>query len=283
MIRKFFSDNWPLIVLLFIAVGAVSVLSWAIYPAALSRDISRWGSFGDYLNGLLTPLVGLFALLYLIKTYRDNKAELTETRRHIALQTILTTFNALRANLDQVRESISFGEKHRGHEAIQHILSGLYDCARSTKLEKSERTKRVTAQYEVIRQKHPHLMRLPLAVRSLYQLLDSSHLILNREDNLAASLVVTRLYNSVSSALTEPEVILACVYRVREPLDTQHGEPFEEVAPGVIFSNQFDAALRSACSLLAWETVQALEIENREHRSGIDIGNSTAQTPERTR
>ncbi|WP_286265953.1 hypothetical protein [Thalassotalea atypica] len=47
----------------------------------LSSEQDVWGAFGDYIGGILNPIIASLALIYLIKTYATQKEELTETKK----------------------------------------------------------------------------------------------------------------------------------------------------------------------------------------------------------
>lgn len=50
----------------------------------LSDTVGEWGQFGDYIGGLLNPVVALFAFYWLTRSVKIQKEELSETK--MALQ-----------------------------------------------------------------------------------------------------------------------------------------------------------------------------------------------------
>ncbi|MDF4434513.1 hypothetical protein P3441_23190 [Vibrio parahaemolyticus] len=71
----------------FVIALALSVLSAYIYQFGsmdLSHDQSIWGSFGDYVGGVLNPVIALLALIYIVKTYNTQKEELIETKNALS-------------------------------------------------------------------------------------------------------------------------------------------------------------------------------------------------------
>ncbi|QHE86507.1 hypothetical protein [Hydrogenophaga sp. BPS33] len=64
-----------------IIIGAY-VLNFAFEPdTVLSKDPGKWGSFGDYVGGLLNPIVALAALGLLAYSVRIQRQELAATRK----------------------------------------------------------------------------------------------------------------------------------------------------------------------------------------------------------
>src|SRR6185295_7194304 len=54
------------------------------FGSALSGNQATWGAFGQYIGGLLTPIVGIFVLvgvLYIAHLQRDALAEARRTQR----------------------------------------------------------------------------------------------------------------------------------------------------------------------------------------------------------
>jgi hypothetical protein len=73
-----------------------SVLPWVVGIAALflviayvaafhtlptTESPSAWGAFGDYVGGVLNPLVSTFTLVVAVKVWRQQKIELAETKK----------------------------------------------------------------------------------------------------------------------------------------------------------------------------------------------------------
>ena len=56
------------------------------FGSALSGDQETWGQFGDYLGGLINPVVGLITIVLLILTLTAQRAELAAQRQELALQ-----------------------------------------------------------------------------------------------------------------------------------------------------------------------------------------------------
>lgn len=78
------SDQWPHllpVVLLIAAVLLVSIYVWVFYALPWTSDPSAWGSFGDYMGGLLNPIVSTMTLIIAIKVWVQQRQELEETKQ----------------------------------------------------------------------------------------------------------------------------------------------------------------------------------------------------------
>ncbi len=64
-----------------ILVPAVYIVWFLMHHQTISEVSSDWGVFGDFVGGLLNPLIAFFAFYWLIKSIRIQKEELTETRK----------------------------------------------------------------------------------------------------------------------------------------------------------------------------------------------------------
>ncbi|MFJ5330769.1 hypothetical protein [Pectobacterium versatile] len=68
----------------------------------ISKDPADWGVLGDYIGGILNPLISMATLFFLIKTYLEQKNELQKSenssqsqREIITLQIKISTSSAL--------------------------------------------------------------------------------------------------------------------------------------------------------------------------------------------
>jgi hypothetical protein len=72
--------QWPWFV--FIAAGLLVLIYWIVFRALpWTSDPSAWGSFGDYMGGLLNPAVSTLTLVVAIKVWAQQREELEETKR----------------------------------------------------------------------------------------------------------------------------------------------------------------------------------------------------------
>lgn len=77
-----FNDRPALSIALVVFIAAV-VFSFYIFQfhEKLSPENSDWGTFGDYIGGILNPLIASFAFYWIIQTYNLQKFELSDTRK----------------------------------------------------------------------------------------------------------------------------------------------------------------------------------------------------------
>jgi large-conductance mechanosensitive channel len=71
------------------------IVGFYFYNNGLSKDNDVWGAFGDYVGGILNPIIAAFAFYLIAKTYELQKTELEETRKFLKIST--------KAQLDQLR------------------------------------------------------------------------------------------------------------------------------------------------------------------------------------
>lgn len=68
----------------FVAVALVSGYAgyfFGVLKQPLADDAAKWGAFGDYMGGLLNPLVAFAAFYWLTQSVKLQKQELSETRK----------------------------------------------------------------------------------------------------------------------------------------------------------------------------------------------------------
>ena len=59
---------------------------WNVYQN-LSKDTGAWGTLGDYVGGILNPVIAAFAFYLIAKTYELQKRELESTRSLLKVST----------------------------------------------------------------------------------------------------------------------------------------------------------------------------------------------------
>lgn len=64
-----------------LAIGTYLFWFWLSKDRGISGNPDAWGQFGDYLGGVLNPLVAYFAFYWLTKSVSLQKEELAETRK----------------------------------------------------------------------------------------------------------------------------------------------------------------------------------------------------------
>lgn len=105
------------------AVAAYPLYFWVYRAGAVSDDPAVWGQFGDYVGGLLNPLIALLAFYWLTRSVLIQRQELQDTKQ--ALKDSAT------AQLKQERNSASAARI----SALSTMLSSVnadVEAARST-------------------------------------------------------------------------------------------------------------------------------------------------------
>lgn len=73
-------------VVAFAALALLVAYVWAFHKLPASENPPAWGTFGDYVGGLLNPLVSTFTLIVAVKVWRQQKIELAETKKALEEQ-----------------------------------------------------------------------------------------------------------------------------------------------------------------------------------------------------
>lgn len=79
-------ENKAVTVVILIAV-VVFGLYFSNFHNGLSDDNGKWGKFGDYIGGILNPIIAAFAFYLIAKTYNLQKTELEQTRQLLKIST----------------------------------------------------------------------------------------------------------------------------------------------------------------------------------------------------
>ena len=66
------------------SLTAYMIWFWGFNSKVLSNQSDAWGQFGDFMGGVLNPLVAYAAFFWLTRTVRLQKEELHETRKALA-------------------------------------------------------------------------------------------------------------------------------------------------------------------------------------------------------
>ncbi len=99
----------------YIAGGILLVLVaayvFAFYQNGWSKNPDAWGQLGDYIGGLLNPLVACFALIALVASVRLQKAELAATREE------------LKESKQAMQEQAKIAEQQRSEQRFFDLLN----------------------------------------------------------------------------------------------------------------------------------------------------------------
>lgn len=94
--------------------GAVVVISYLLQFGVTPADAQdKWGQFGDYLGGLLNPVVAFAAFYWLTQSVKLQKQELSETRAE------------LKGATDAQRELVKNGEQSVQIAALTALLGAV--------------------------------------------------------------------------------------------------------------------------------------------------------------
>jgi hypothetical protein len=63
---------------------------WNVFQN-LSKDTGNWGTFGDYVGGILNPVIYAFASYYIAKTFKLQKSESSKTIKIDALTSLINS------------------------------------------------------------------------------------------------------------------------------------------------------------------------------------------------
>jgi hypothetical protein len=88
-------------VLATLAIIAVYLYAAIRFHWTPSNDPADWGPFGDFLGGVLNPMVAFAALILLYKTYSFQRTELFETKRHFQKEARKSEIHQVIAQIDQ--------------------------------------------------------------------------------------------------------------------------------------------------------------------------------------
>ncbi len=73
-------------IVLSVAICAVGSYSAAFHELPMNQNPGSWGTFGDFVGGLLNPLVSIFTLLVALQVWQLQRDELRLTREELAKQ-----------------------------------------------------------------------------------------------------------------------------------------------------------------------------------------------------
>jgi hypothetical protein len=120
---------WLAVSLPFIVAGGAIWKYARHFGTELASKQETWGQFGDYLGGVVNPVVGLVSIGFLLFTLRSQQTELREQREQIAKQgfeqTLNTWLNSYRDAVHQVyfdRATLSEPVRFSGIRAIHEML-----------------------------------------------------------------------------------------------------------------------------------------------------------------
>lgn len=122
-----------------LALLLVVVYAFTFRKLPAGENPAAWGTFGDYMGGLLNPLISLFTLIVAMKVWGLQKTELLETRRALEEQgrtaeqqrreqRFFDFLNIYRSTVDSIEFEITTKSDDaaslKGKRALRHLTSG---------------------------------------------------------------------------------------------------------------------------------------------------------------
>lgn len=105
--------QWILFFLAWPALVAVTALSFYIvkfYERDLSTQTADWGTFGDFLGGVINPVAGLMTIVLLVLTLRSQQDELEEQRSQLAKQAFDQSFFGWTSSYRELITGLQYGD-----------------------------------------------------------------------------------------------------------------------------------------------------------------------------
>jgi len=165
----------PLLVILGSLAVVLIPLLFQFHDQVQSDLISDWGSFGDYIGGLLGVIISGIAILLLWQTYMLQKEELSKTAETLNFQnTTQILFQLLKKKDEMIDSAENQGDK--GLILFRRIKREAQNAYRAR--EDIEHPKRILESLETSTDNHtrPILKRYIGIVRAINNILDPKHL-----------------------------------------------------------------------------------------------------------
>jgi hypothetical protein len=167
------ADYVRLFILLVFVLGVVGSYLYVFRSNPLSQDPNDWGVFGDYIGGLLNPVVATFALILLWISVGIQRKELKATREAldenvieqrnilktnnvgIRVQAIASKLNSLHLKMDVLSRKIEFAQQRLSGgervglvtvydvEAERKVEASVYIVAKQRELKRFEQAERI--------------------------------------------------------------------------------------------------------------------------------------------
>lgn len=150
-------DRWKggliLVAVALVAFYIMAFFSLKDFPNSL--DAEKWGQFGDFLGGLMNPLVAFAAFFWLTQSVKLQKQELAETRAElrsaaeaqrdlvengkisVRLAALTSLANAAHVEVTLAMSEVESIERNRPSEEIGTYFRKLYDSENAVPLAKA--------------------------------------------------------------------------------------------------------------------------------------------------
>ncbi|MFY3196785.1 putative phage abortive infection protein [Achromobacter xylosoxidans] len=110
-----------------VAITAMGVFVYKFHGRSLSSETGDWGTFGDFLGGIVNPVAGLVTIVLLVLTLRSQQDELEEQRSQIARQAFEQTFFTWLSSYTDAVASLELGP--------EKFLTGVHALAKMIETE----------------------------------------------------------------------------------------------------------------------------------------------------
>ncbi|HOY24708.1 MAG TPA: hypothetical protein PK002_16240 [Cellvibrio sp.] len=120
--KPLIAQRWALLAALaaYVIFLAIYLLSRDIPYVQVRADAAAWGQFGDYVGGVINPVVGLITIWLLTASLKQSQKEMALTRK--ALQDAEASQKATEAALrDQIKVSEQARDMNNAIAMLQHL------------------------------------------------------------------------------------------------------------------------------------------------------------------
>ncbi len=121
-------------IIIFVSVIIIIYEYVSIFSTNLSHNNSDWGTFGDYIGGILNPFLSFFAFLALLITICYQRKEIRDNRREIRIQEFRSDFFSMINYYYKIIESLrcafirtTGSYLHKGHDCFYYYRKCLYN------------------------------------------------------------------------------------------------------------------------------------------------------------
>lgn len=118
-------------ILAFVIILLVAGLYFFHFDGELSQSPNKWGLFGDYMGGVLNPIIGFLALIALLMTIVLQSKELAATREEMKMsrEELANSAQALQDSRDiaaqQAEHNATQAKKEDIYRMINHVFADL--------------------------------------------------------------------------------------------------------------------------------------------------------------
>ncbi|MEI6745647.1 MAG: putative phage abortive infection protein [Methylococcaceae bacterium] len=122
-----FITNWLVLVALVLFFIVLGILASYFYKYPISEDLEQWGQFGDYVGGVLNPLLSFSALIVLVRTYSMQREELKNVKETQKKQQFENTFfELLRIHNENLEGLLNLNHSDDYDNFLSELSSELY-------------------------------------------------------------------------------------------------------------------------------------------------------------